>query len=550
MSQTACQPDVLDRFLSGQTSEAESQHVENHLSSCRLCQKHIQSAAADQDSWQIAGEVLGTTETREITRAVDGMLADSSHFLTFGLGGSAISDQAAREHLQNWLTADEREDLIGRLAQYEVTEIVGRGGMGLVLRARDSVLDRVVAIKTLPPHLVDIQKARRDFFREATLAASLRHSNVVEIYAVDTWNDIPYLVMPLLGGSLQNYCADRRLTLLQVLDVAKQIAQGLSAAHEAELVHRDIKPSNVLLQNRLNEVVISDFGLARGSDASVTESGMLAGTPQFMSPEQARGERLDARSDVFSLGSLTYWLATGVAPFEAENSYGIIRQIIERPHARVAEHRADFPVWFDRFLDLLMVKDRSQRTFTADDVASCLTQCLDHLQQPNVHSLPAALRQQRKPARVAIVAAAILIFTGLGYLSTYKPKPKNIISSAASPTTPAPPETPQPQPQHDNPQKIEVPFPSERMGPLDDLDLMNLRSDLIREQRIDYWLYRMSNLPADQIPTDFIVELQKFETSEPKLKKLVDQILSKNPFQETQLPKPTENPFVEVEPTP
>src|SRR5262249_27776222 len=196
---------------------------------------------------------------------------------------------------------------VGRLGRSEEEEVVGWAGMGLVLRACDEKLHRVAAVKVLDPVLASNGSARQRFVREARAAAAVSHDNIVAIYAVEDTGTVPYLVMQLIHGKTLQEKVDAvgPLPVPSILRIRLQIAEGLAAAHRQGLIHRDIKPANLLLENGVERVKITDFGLARAvDDASLTRSGFVAGTPLFMSPEQASGQRVDARSDLFSLGSV------------------------------------------------------------------------------------------------------------------------------------------------------------------------------------------------------------------------------------------------------
>ena len=185
---------------------------------------------------------------------------------------------------------------LGRLGHYEVLEVLGQGGFGIVLKAFDEKLHRVVAIKVMAPHLAATSPARKRFLREARAAAAVRHENVVAIHAVEE-QPIPYLVMEYIAGQTLQQKLDRNgpLDVTEVLRIGQQIASGLAAAHAQGLIHRDIKPANILLENGVEQrVKITDFGLARAADdASLTQSGVIAGTPLYMAPEQAQGEAID-----------------------------------------------------------------------------------------------------------------------------------------------------------------------------------------------------------------------------------------------------------------
>jgi serine/threonine protein kinase len=227
----------------------------------------------------------------------------------------------------------------------------------------------------------------------------------------------PYFVMPYVRGvSLEKRLREQGpLGVTEVLRISRQVAAGLAAAHAQGLVHRDIKPANILLAEGTERLEITDFGLARAADdASLTRTGVIAGTPQYMSPEQARGEAVDARSDLFSLGSLMYAMCTGHPPFRAETSYGILQRINESDPRPIAQINPDVPGWLAGIVQRLHAKDPAQRFASAAVVAAVLEQCLAHVQQPAVVPLPAGCRgnntiQRRLPAAAVLLAAGAVV---------------------------------------------------------------------------------------------------------------------------------------------
>lgn len=231
-------------------------------------------------------------------------------------------------------------------------------------------------------------------FNAKRAAAAITHDCIIDIYGVSEANGLPYIVMPFARGpSLQNRI-DRSgpLTTVEVVRIGKQIAAGLAAAHEGGLVHRDIKPANILLNEGIERLWITDFGVARAmDDASMTKTGVIAGTPQYMSPEQARGESVDHRSDLFSLGSVLYIACTGRAPFRSEAAYGILRRITDTDPRPIREVNPDIPDWLCQIIRRLMAKHPSDRFQSAADVASLLENCLAHLQQPTNVALPSCV---------------------------------------------------------------------------------------------------------------------------------------------------------------
>ena len=292
---------------------------------------------------------------------------------------------------------------LGRLGPYDVTEVLGRGGFGIVLKAFDTALSRFVAIKVLASELAVSAAARNRFAREARAAAAVVHENVVAIHSVDSWNGLPYLVMPCIAGcSLQERVdRDGPLAVKEVLRVGMQAALGLAAAHDQGLVHRDVKPSNILLENGVERVKLSDFGLARAvDDASQTQSGVVAGTPQYMSPEQARGEAVDHRSDLFSLGSVMYFMCTGHPPFRADSTPAVLRRVCDDRPRPLREVNPDVPDWLAQVIDRLLAKEAGERFASATEVAEVLKHHLADLQRTGTSS-PFLVEHRRRPTGIA-----------------------------------------------------------------------------------------------------------------------------------------------------
>ena len=294
--------------------------------------------------------------------------------------------------LSFWLTAVEgrpllqptdNPDSLGRFGRYEIVKFLGRGGMGIVMRGFDPALNRHSAIKALAPELASSAAARRRFSREAKSAAAVVHPHVVPILTVDEQEGLPYLVMPVVEGqSLQQRVdATGPLEVVEVLRIAAQIAEGLAAAHNRGLVHRDIKPANILLENGVERVQITDFGLARAADdASMTRSGVVAGTPQYMSPEQAHGDEIDHRSDLFSLGSVMYFMLTGRSPFRCATMMGVLNRIGNDQPRRLRSVNPGIPHGLADIVHRLLEKHPSKRFATAESLATELHARLNELQ--------------------------------------------------------------------------------------------------------------------------------------------------------------------------
>lgn len=272
---------------------------------------------------------------------------------------------------------DSRRRIPEKLGSYEIVKLLGEGGMGAVYRAFDPMLRREVAVKVMRQADGASANARARFLREARAAAAVHDDHVVTIYHVDEADGDPYIVMPLLIGE----SLDARLSrekILSAADVAKigrETALGLAAAHAQGLVHRDVKPANLWLE-RVGErwrVKVLDFGLARaveGVEERVTVSGALLGTPQFMSPEQAEGRSVDARSDLFSLGAVLYEAATGKAAFDRETVWAVLRAVRVDDPPPACTVNPSLPAELSDVIAWLMQKDPSQRPETAEDAAA------------------------------------------------------------------------------------------------------------------------------------------------------------------------------------
>ncbi|MCC9606207.1 protein kinase [Blastopirellula sp. JC732] len=293
--------------------------------------------------------------------------------------------------LLSYLEPATRDDALGRLGHYEVLEVVGKGAFGTVLRAFDTKLERIVAIKVLALEMASMSPARKRFLREARTSAQIRHDNVVSIYSVEE-EPIPYLVMEYVPGrTLQQQLKDHGpLDLPSVLRLGKQIADGLAAAHAQDLIHRDIKPGNILLEGDMEErIKITDFGLARTvDDSSMTQSGMIAGTPMYMAPEQAYGRKLDQRADLFSFGSVLYQMISGRPPFRSTSTMAVLKRVTEDAPRPIQEIIPEAPDWLCDLIGHLHAKDPAKRYGSAKDVANLLGQCLVDIQAGRTPTIP------------------------------------------------------------------------------------------------------------------------------------------------------------------
>jgi len=400
VSSVASSPDCLssecvDRLRTGESPPEELARVEQHLDECPACRGALDEAAADPAGWAELRVSLS-----------DGLPADHS-----------ADEGPSLEQVMKMLGPTDDPRMLGRVGTYEIVGVLGRGGMGVVFKGFDAALNRYVAIKLLQPHLAASGAARQRFAREAQAAAAVVDDNVMAIHGVAEWQGVPYLVMPYTRGvSLQKrLTSEGPLELREILRIGMQTAAGLAAAHAQGLVHRDVKPANILLADGVERVTLTDFGLARAvDDASLTRTGILAGTPQYMSPEQARGQTVDSRSDLFSLGSVLYALATGRPPFRAESSYAVLRLITDEQPRPIRELNPDMPDWLCRIIGRLMAKRPEDRYSTAREVADLLEKCLAHVQQPTTAPMPAELVRVPKLSRLFLSRKALTMVATLG----------------------------------------------------------------------------------------------------------------------------------------
>lgn len=330
----------------------------------------------------------------------------SQTFVTeFSPAGKQDAECAPAEaEFRKYLQPATRTGWLGRLGHYEIEAILGRGAFGIVAKAFDEKLLRVVAVKMMSPELALTSPPRKRFLREARTAAAVSHENIVAIYAVDE-EPIPYLVMEYIPGPTLQQRMDEHgpLEVSEILRIGQQVAAGLAAAHAANLIHRDIKPSNILLTGGPHErAKISDFGLARAvDDATLTSSGLIAGTPMYMAPEQARGETLDHRADLFSLGSVLYQLASGRPPFRAANTVAVLKRVCEDTPRSLDDVIPGIPGWLETIIFRLLEKDRDNRYQRAQEVAELLALCQSELQHQGqvtcVKGSPLAVETQDFP---------------------------------------------------------------------------------------------------------------------------------------------------------
>jgi len=272
------------------------------------------------------------------------------------------------------------------LGRYEISGELGRGAMGIVYKGEDPTIHRTVAIKTLrlsefeEGELADIKER---FFREAESAGLLNHPNIVSIYDAGEEHDLAYIAMEYLQGEdLAKFThKGKLLPLRNVLYIIAQVADALDYAHNNNVVHRDIKPANIMLLKDTGKIKVTDFGIARITSSSKTKTGVVLGTPSYMSPEQVSGKRIDGRSDIFSLGVVLFEMLTGQKPFVSDDITSLMFQIAKEKHSSVRKFNPKIPLIVEKIIDKALTKDAKQRYQNAGLMAEHLRKIIKRIDQ-------------------------------------------------------------------------------------------------------------------------------------------------------------------------
>ena len=334
------------------------------------------------------------------------------------------------------------------IADYRLGQILGEGGMGRVYEAEDVALGRKVALKVMRPDAAGDPDARERFLREARAAAAIEHDHVVTVHRVGEEHGIPFLVMPLLRGEPLDARLKRegRLPLRDALRIGREIAEGLAAAHDAGLIHRDIKPANVWLEGERGRAKILDFGLARsrGADKELTRNGAIMGTPAYMAPEQARGEPVDFRADLFGLGCVLYQMVSGKRPFDGDSAFAIMTAVTTETPKSLTEW-AGVPRRTSDFVASLLAKRPADRPASARAVAADLLRAEDDQAAgttERVELLPpgsTGVGGRKRRRRTAVLAAVGIVAAGAAAWAVAKfsgPDAKRAAVADAKPVAP------------------------------------------------------------------------------------------------------------------
>lgn len=446
----------LDQLLSGQLPDDQAEWIEQHLLNCTRC---VGTMRTLKDQGTLVDALRGRAGPVEVPEGPEvESLVRRMHGLTRGFAGASSegdtlvhgppSSAGDTMGLHDGLSPPRAPGELGRLGPYRVLRVLGTGGMGVVYAAEDPQLERAVALKVMKPEVAANPDSRERFLREARAVAAIEHEHIVSIYQVGEDNGVLFLAMPLLRGeTLENRVArGGRLPLAEVLRIGRETAEGLAAAHGRGLIHRDIKPSNLWLEGEDARVKIVDFGLARRDrdGARLTRAGTILGTPSYMPPEQASGETLDGRSDLYSLGVVLYWLGAGRLPFPQEDLLALLSAVATETPPALREFNRDVPPTFVDLVMRMLAKRPEQRPATARVVVEelrAIERGTAHPRSAGAWKLPRALVGITVLA-VGILVGAVWVFEA-GRVKTTdsgsEPVPPTAPATAAkSAATPAP----------------------------------------------------------------------------------------------------------------
>jgi urea transport system substrate-binding protein len=398
-TETRCPPlGDLRRLLQPDLPAAEAARLRDHLHTCLACRQLWEMLQTETTAGHTPPILHPAEDTRhgQPAQPVESAITWSSEILLEGGGerapAPARSPSAGAMRSFPFLAPPHEAGELGWLAHYRITGVLGEGGMGFVFDAFDTHLHRRVALKVLKPELAANVSFRERFLQEARAAAALPDEHIITIYQVGLENDVPFLAMKFLHGESleQRLQRDGRIPAGEVLRIGREIALGLSAAHERGLIHRDIKPANLWLEapppepgpssgprlsfEYLSRVKILDFGLARPihDTRRLTATGLIVGTPQYLAPEQARGQALDHRCDLFSLGIVLYRMTTGLLPFDGGDTLAQLTALAIAEPRPIEELAPDVPPGLRALIHQLLARDPAQRPATARAVAEAL----------------------------------------------------------------------------------------------------------------------------------------------------------------------------------
>ncbi|MBI1346102.1 protein kinase [bacterium] len=451
------EPTELQNLLDGRLVETAQMSLEQHLENCPACQQQLEHLAVSESCvCELVKHIdqAGPSSDSAYWPALKELQGSLGETLVPGKNSTPRSGNSRGELSLDFLEGAEDPAYLGRLGHFEVARVVGNGGMGIVLEAYDSHLHRTVAVKVLAPDLADDEVARQRFCREARAAAAITHEHVVAVHQVERTSEakLPYLVMQFIQGETleKKLAREGKLPLPTILRIGMQTAAGLAAAHSEGLIHRDVKPGNILLEQTTGRVKLTDFGLARCiEDMKITRTGFVTGTPLYMAPEQALGEEIDERADLFSLGAVLYEMCVGEPPFTGNTPLAVLKQITDTPARSVRAANPEIPAWLSDLIQRLLAKKPDQRPISASVVAEMLADRLSvfepvsPLQVPAVHTSGACQTAQRQQKRMrmlflvlgTLLGGALMLAAMLPFLGRMQTQPAVVPSGPAAVAT-------------------------------------------------------------------------------------------------------------------
>ncbi len=421
--------DQLRLYLHARLDDNDVAILEEHISWCDRCGDSLDNLASTDiiasAIRQHATDGAGS-EPDEVAALTERLRCNPPHLIGSSPAfESTVSSDAPGAPGLDWLTQPTEEvfdflapaqspDELGRLGPYRVLGLLGSGGMGIVFRAEDPHLQRAVALKAMKRSLTASDAARKRFLREARIVAAIEHDHIVTIHQAGEDRGVLYLAMPLLKGeSLEDRLKrEGRLPVVDALRIAREAALGLAAAHAQGLVHRDVKPANIWLEAARGRVKLLDFGLARAMDdtANLTQFGAIAGTPQYMSPEQARGGAITPRCDLFSLGSVLYQMLTGRPPFRGADAIATLMAVATDAPLAPSKIDPSLPRSVSDFVLRLLAKSPKDRPESALATAEAIAVLENDRAAPRPHR-PRRPRTMLAAAAACLLAVAAIVIT-------------------------------------------------------------------------------------------------------------------------------------------
>jgi WD40 repeat protein len=429
--------DDMRMLLSGRLTDREADPLEQHLLYCEACLQAARRLPADTLSdvaidpepdpgpaWRGAADAL-IHRFGNLKLAADGLDSGTADSPT--PGGVETDELPAAEKYPFLAPATAPGDL-GCLGRYRMVRVLGEGGMGLVFQARDVKLARDVAVKVMRPNVSYDARTRERFLREARAMAAVEHDHIVAVHEANEENGVPFFTMPLLRGESLEQRLKRppRLPIREAIRIARESAEGLTAAHARGLIHRDVKPGNIWLEDPDGRVKILDFGLVYASgadDARLTRYGIVLGSPGYLAPEQLEGADAKPASDLFSLGCVLYRMVTGEPPFQGKDWRALLGASVSIQPPAPSTLDGTIPVELSDLTMRLLAKDPERRPASAADVVVTLT-AIEHglTATPTVPSLTAGTRPAAKSRkwsrRMVGIAAAACLFAAVGFFGT------------------------------------------------------------------------------------------------------------------------------------